>query len=615
MVIAFTAYFCEGLALNDTVVRNEQKVIHLINGRCGGNKTGYIVKKIALALSENPHQCIIYAAPTIDALSEVFSERMENIDTASKQMIISDKKVNNTEKVNSRITSVLKSGYCGCLLITHAALFNLDKELFVDKWVIIDESPEDTVRFFHFERYIDKTTPYFEMFEKLVISTPVEKVKNCIQIIAGNTENRIALIKKGFWFKHQAKILKKSGQSDVSRELYNLSKLCFITASEHGYAYRSKINTGKKSTFIYRTIEIGSLMNIVNSASEIWISSADFEGGLLHFLLTNYHRLSIQKIKNTGIPLVHEKANVTIIPLLSDKKQWSKNFAKEHCSLLERFNFKDGYNNLNERTVFSELFDFGVKYIQSIILKNNENQQTYLMFVNNDDKNKCNEDKFIQASTKSHGQNSYLMNNHAIWLASLRANPDENNALVYFCRQQGIDHQAAKNCLQFTRQYANLYQGLARTSLRDETSIESNLFIVPDTASAKALLRWIPNATIDTTYVFTLKELTTKKQESDEEKLLTIEMFKEVKNAKHGKKIEIYRKYGVNDTKKAFRLKEKYKEVLREKGLYPEDNDKHLFCQAHGLIQYAGYSMRKACDTVGLDKSKYLRILKKKNKI
>ena len=82
-MVALLFEFYEEVTLVDTVVTEEMKRIHLINGRCGGNKTGYIVAQIESALSENPDQCIIYAAPTKLVLNEVYSNRLLNLEASS----------------------------------------------------------------------------------------------------------------------------------------------------------------------------------------------------------------------------------------------------------------------------------------------------------------------------------------------------------------------------------------------------------------------------------------------------------------------------------------------------------------------------------------------------
>ncbi|MEL4237587.1 hypothetical protein [Shewanella xiamenensis] len=541
-MVALLFEFYEEVTLVDTVVTEEMKRIHLINGRCGGNKTGYIVAQIESALSENPDQCIIYAAPTKLVLNEVYSNRLLGLDSSSKQLIVSDDDIN--ESVNSMITEVLTEGYCGCLLITHSALFNLDATLLADKWIIIDESPEQTVRFTTIEFFDNEPPHEFQRFSELTVVCDANTSEHYSRIIPNSTENVQLLFDEGNRLRSKSYNLTKKGQKVRAEKLVDIAGLYFAAASEHGYIYLSSKADDELTKLIYRSIETGDMVRVVNHASKVWLASADFEGGLLYFLLTNYHGLSIQSIENTGIPLEHDKTNVTILPLLGGAKQWSKTFAESNRAALEGFDFSEVPNYCCDKTVFTELFEFGIFCIEDEIYNKNEKQTKSLMFVNVTNESECEYDDFVQVSTQSHGQNSYQTHNHAIWMASLLPTPAQSLALEYFCRQVGIDYQAAKECLRHTRQYAPMYQGLARTSLRVEASTDPNLFVVPDTASAQALLKWIPNATVDTKYLFTLKGLEEKKQEFDakreERRTLAFKIFEALLGVKHGGKAEVY---------------------------------------------------------------------------
>lgn len=603
--------FYEEVTLADTVVTEENKSIYLINGRCGGNKTGYIVTQIESALSDNPDQCIIYAAPTKQVLNEVYSNRLLGLESSSKQLIVSDEDIN--ESVNSMITEVLTEGYCGCLLITHSALFNLDATLLADKWIIIDESPEQTVRFTTIEFFNNEPPHEFQRFNELTVACDTDNTTHYSRITPSRLENVQLLFEECRSLKRESYIYKEIGHKVREQQLAEMTSLYFAAASEHGYIYQSTVTHEQTTKLIYRAIETGDMVRVVNSASKVWLASADFEGGLLHFLLTKYHDLSIVQIENTGIPLVHDKTNVTILPLLSDDKQWSKTFGESERAALKGYDFPDDSDYFLDKTVFTELFEFGTFSIQAEIFDNDEQQSKSLMFVNSAKQSECELEDFIQVSTQSHGQNSYQMHNHAIWIASLLPNPDQSYALEYFCRQVGIDYQAAKECLRHTRQYAPMYQGLARTSLRVETSTASNLFVVPDTVSAEALLKWIPNATIDTKYLFTLKGLEEKKQEFDakkeERRTLAFDVFGARLTLEYGKKAEAEKWFGVS-SKRVSRLKEEFYDELRDAGLLPEILDEQKTREVRSLIEQEGISERKACKMIGIDRNKYKRLLK-----
>lgn len=601
--------FYEEVTLADTVVTEENKSIYLINGRCGGNKTGYIVTQIESALSDNPDQCIIYAAPTKQVLNEVYSNRLLGLESSSKQLIVFDEDIN--ESVNSMITEVLTEGYCGCLLITHSALFNLDATLLADKWIIIDESPEQTVRFTTIEFFDNEPPHEFQRFNELTVACDTDNTTHYSRITPSRLENVQLLFEEGRSLKRESYIYKEIGHKVREKQLAEMASLYFAAASEHGYIYQSTVTHEQTTKLIYRAIETGNMVRVVNSAPKVWLASADFEGGLLHFLLTKYHDLSIVQIENTGIPLIHDKTNVTILPLLSDDKQWSKTFGESNRAALEGYDFPDIPDYFLDKTVFTELLEFGTFSIQAEIYDNKELQTKSLIFVNVAKQSECGHDDFVQVSTQSHGQNSYQMHHHAIWMASLLPNPDQSYALKYFCRQVGIDYQAAKECLRHTRQYAPMYQGLARTSLRVETSTASNLFVVPDTVSAEALLKWIPNATIDTKYLFTLKELKEKKQEFDakreERRTLAFKIFEALLGIKHGGKAEVYNWFNV-DRKQVSRLKEEFFDELLVCNLLPEVLDEQRAKDVQRLMQDEGMTMNKACKTVGIDRNKFRRI-------
>ncbi|ACK46313.1 hypothetical protein Sbal223_1808 [Shewanella baltica OS223] len=607
-MVALLFEFYEEVTLVDTVVTEEMKRIHLINGRCGGNKTGYIVAQIESALSENPDQCIIYAAPTKLVLNEVYSNRLLNLEASSKQLIVSDDSIN--ESVTSTITKVLSEGYCGCLLITHSALFNLDATLLAGKWVIIDESPEQTVRFTTIDFFDNEPPHEFQRFNELTVVCDANVSQHYSRIIPSSTENVQLLFDEGNRLRSKSYNLTKMGKKVKAQKLVDIAGLCFAAASEHGYIYLSSKADDELTKLIYRSIETGDMVRVVNHASKVWLASADFEGGLLHFLLTNYHGLSIESIENTGIPLEHDKTNVTILPLLGGDKQWSKTFAESNRAALEGFDFSDISNYSCDKTVFTELFEFGTFSIQAEIHENKEHQTKSLMFVNVAKQSECKHDDFVQVSTQSHGQNSYQMHNHAIWMASLLPNPNQIKALEYFCRQVSIDTQTAKECLLHTRQYAPMYQGLARTSLRVEASTDPNLFVVPDSASAEALLKWIPNATIDTKYLFTLGELKEKQQEFDAKKeqrrSMAYAIFYDLLTVKHGRKADVYKRFGV-DRKQVSDLKKEFKDDLFAANLLPEALDEQRVRDVQRLMQDEGMTMNKACKTVGIDRNKYLR--------
>ncbi|VEF25750.1 Uncharacterised protein [Shewanella baltica] len=607
-MVALLFEFYEEVTLVDTVVTEEMKRIHLINGRCGGNKTGYIVAQIESALSENPDQCIIYAAPTKLVLNEVYSNRLLNLEAPSKQLIVSDDSIN--ESVTSTITKVLSEGYCGCLLITHSALFNLDATLLAGKWVIIDESPEQTVRFTSIEFFDNEPPHELQRFNELTVVCDANTSEHYSRIIPSSTENVQLLFDEGNRLRSKSYNLTKMGKKVRAQKLVDIKGLYFAAASEHGYIYLSSEADDEPTKLIYRSIETGDMVRVVNHASKVWLASADFEGGLLHFLLTNYHGLSIESIENTSIPLEHDKTNVTILPLLGGDRLWSNNFAVSNRATLEGFDFSYISKYSCDKTVFAELFEFGIYCIQAEIYENKEQQTQSLMFVNVAKQNECEHDDFVQVSTQSHGQNSYQMHNHAIWMASLLPTPNQINALEYFCRQVNIDPQAAKECLRHTRQYAPMYQGLARTSLRVESSTEPNLFVVPDSASAEALLKWIPNATVDTNYLFKSSKLKEKQQEFDakkeERRTLAFRIFEALLGVKHGGKAEVYGWFDV-DTKQVSRLKGEFFDELLEANLLPEVLDEQRVREVQRLMQDEGMTMNKACKTVGIDRNKYLR--------
>ncbi|GIU11862.1 hypothetical protein [Shewanella glacialipiscicola] len=607
-MVALLFEFYEEVTLVDTVVTEEMKRIHLINGRCGGNKTGYIVAQIESALSENPDQCIIYAAPTKLVLDEVFSNRLMGVDPTRKRLIVSDENIN--ESVNTRITEFLTEGYCGCLLITHAALFALDANLLADKWVIIDESPEQTVKFTCVEFLENEQPSELNRFNGLTVICTPNSSEHYSRITPSSLENAQLLFEEGKRLKYESYRHAEMGQNKRAKKFADIASLCFAAASEHGYIYLSSLMDNETTELIYRSIETGDMVRVVNHASKVWLASADFEGGLLHFLLTNYHGLSIVPIEDTGIPLEHDKTNVTILPLLGGDKQWSKTFAESNRAALEGFDFSEDPSYSCDKTIFTELFEFGIYCIQAEIYENNEQQTKSLMFVNVAKQSECEHEDFIQVSTQSHGQNSYQIQNHAIWMAALLPSPNETYALKWFCREVNIDHEAAKTCLKHTRQYAPMYQGLARTSLRVEASTNPNLFVVPDTASAQVLLKWIPNATIDTKYLFTLKELKKKKQELDaakeQRRSIVFSIFEAKFTVKHGRMAEVYGWFNV-DSKQVSRYKDEFYDELSKAGLLPEVIDEQRAREVHRLIQLEGMTINKACNIVGVNRNKYLR--------
>ncbi len=598
------------IKLSHTTTHHADKKIHLISGRCGGNKTGYIVSQIEAKLSENPEQCIIYAAPTKKVLNEVSHSRLTTLDESQKQILVSEEDIK--ESVASRITKAIEGGYCGCLMITHSALFNLNEALLTDKLVIIDESPEQTIRFSHIEFDADSHPPYFSKFDELTTIGETVASENRSLVTASCADNKTLLLNEGRKLSHISRHNKEKGNTGLANDITAISKLCVAAASEHGFVYFSNVETEHGTKYIYRSIDIGDIIKVVNNASNTWIASADFEYGLLNYILESYHAIPSLQVEGTDIPQTHNNSNVTVLPLLGDDKNWSKTFSESDRAALEGFNYTDVTNYSHDKTVFQELFEFGAHCILAELYENNEGEKSQaLMFVNVAKQDECSLDSFIQVSTQSHGQNSYQMHDHAIWMAGLVPNPHEFIALHWFCNDVGIDSEQARERLHHTRQYAPLYQGLARTSLRVEESNIANLFVVPDVSSAKSLLKWIPNATIDTNYLFTLHKLQAKYDETkNKRRALAFELFDALMFVKHGGKQEVYDRFSL-DRKQVQRLKEEFYDELNDSNLITDKSDKDLAKEVYNLIHTQGLSERKACVTIGIDKGKYKRIMKK----
>ncbi|MFV7772141.1 hypothetical protein [Shewanella marisflavi] len=596
----------------DTTAAQEKKVIHLINGRCGGNKTGYIVSQIESRLTENPNQCIIYAAPTKLVLNEVFSNRLINLAQNLKLKVTSEEEIK--KSVNERITKIIENNYCGCLMITHSALFNLNEELLHNKLVIIDESPEQTISFSNVEFEETNKPNYLSKFEELTKieeSLPSKKYNR----VTSSEENIPLLYQEARKLKYKSKLEADKGSTKLSNEIEAISKLYLAAASEHGYIYFSNSKTQQNTNCIYRSIDTNGISKVVSSAMDTWIASADYEYGLLNFILTNYHGIPTIRIEGTGIAETHNNSNVTILPLLSEEKNWSKTFYESERAVLDGYDYT-GNNYYLVKTVFQELFEFGKHCISSEIYENNEDENSKaLMFVNITKQQECNDKNFIQVSTQSHGQNNYRMHNHAIWMAGLVPNPHEFTTLNWFCTDVGINAEQARERLLHTRQYAPLYQGLARTSLRVDNSTNPNLFVVPDVSSAKSLLKWIPKATIEYSYVFNLNTSQTKNIDEIDERennrrALAFGVFSDLLSKGNQTKQDIYDKKGV-DRKKVSRLKNEFYNELSNAGLIAEESEEELAKEAYYLMKEKGLSKRKACEEVGLSRSKCTRILNK----
>ncbi len=168
---------------------HSERKIYLINGRCGGNKTGYITAQIDQMLEDNPEQCIIYAAPTKKVLAEVYSKRLK---TSSKEMVVSSDLPNGTgPSTRGRVTGLLYDGFQGCLLITHITLFRLPPELLRNKLVIIDESPESVVQFENYTASLndDETLKSSHIGKLLSISNQIKAKKDNVKKLVVEDDN------------------------------------------------------------------------------------------------------------------------------------------------------------------------------------------------------------------------------------------------------------------------------------------------------------------------------------------------------------------------------------------------------------------------------------------
>ncbi|MCW3171664.1 hypothetical protein [Shewanella subflava] len=141
-----------------------------------------------------------------------------------------------------------------------------------------------------------------------------------------------------------------------------------------------------------------------------------------------------------------------------------------------------------------------------------------------------------------------------------------------------------------------------------ESDKSPNLFVVPDEACADALIKWIPNATIDTSYLFTLHNLQTEYDKAkNKRRALAFELLGELMFVKHGGKQEVYERFGV-DRKQVSRLKEEFYDELNGSGLIAKESDEDLAKEVYSLIHTQSLSERKACEDVGLSRGKYRRI-------
>ncbi|EJB8453318.1 hypothetical protein MW332_003085 [Vibrio parahaemolyticus] len=593
---------------------HSEKKIYLINGRCGGNKTGYITAQIDQMLEGNPEQCIIYAAPTKKVLAEIYSKRLK---TSSKEMVVSSDQPNATgPSTLSRVTGLLHDNFQGCLLITHMTLFRLEAELLRNKLVIIDESPEHVVQFENHTSSIseDGTTNSSNINKLLSFSDKIEtKKENVSKLVISENYRHEAI-------KHIEKTIKRiqhlKQEQETSEEINNEEKIGFLNKALNLFnaAFTGSVFLTNDSTqLMLRSINYYPIISVIHNAKTLWIASADFEYNLLHYILTRLHNYPVERIEDTDIPIQHEKSKVTIYPVMNIDVEWSRTLYEKDQTKLN-IPTPDTPEYQGKKTVFDECFNFATHLVKCEMYESAEHGEyrdgipNNLLFVNIHKKTNISMDKFVHISTVSHGLNEYLDSHHAVWLAATVPTPDEIYALDWFGIENELDCDELKQALRHTRIYAQIYQGLARTSLRnDNDSDPSNVFIVPDKKSADELLKWIPKAKIDDSYSYSLKQIEDKKAKLEEEFGFAYTVFSELKKAKHGQKNDIYKKYNLTP-KKAQRLKERHRDALIEYNIYIESNDDKINTM-HKIdkIRESGKTIKEACQMIGMSESTYKR--------
>ncbi|HCE1607494.1 TPA: hypothetical protein NJY97_003664 [Vibrio parahaemolyticus] len=595
-----------------------ERKIHLINGRCGGNKTGYITERIDQLLAEEPEQCIVYAAPTKKVLSEVSINRLH---TNRKTVIASsDNPDEKQPSTLSRVSELLTNGYHGCLLITHTTLFRIRPELLRNKLVIIDESPEGVVKFEHFETSIinEHKTNSNNINELLSLSKTIETHKNNIVKVKVEPKYHHYIKKQIDALIRNIQNLKNESLKDddeikkveINEKIEFINKIINIFKSalyEHGYLYKTEIS-GK---LILRSLCYQSIIDIMENARSIWIASADFEYNLLHFILTRLHKYPVSVISDTGIPLKHEKSEVLIYPVMGKDIEWSRSLYERDQTELNIF-INPERSNQHQRSIFEECFDFSTHLIKCEIydladkgLYGKETPKN-LLFVNINKKSETSRDSFIHISTVSHGINEYVDSHNAAWLAATVPTPDEFYSLNWFGIENELDCEELKQALKHTRIYSQIYQGIARTSLRHDKNDMKNIFVVPDYKSAIELLKWIPKAKIDTSYCYSLRKLEEERDNIEEEKWLAITIFSHLKKVKHGKKASVYKSYNL-DAKQIQRLKEKHIDILTLYDLLPLKSDDVDILEKIKNLKKEGITTKEACNVVGISESTYKR--------
>ncbi len=369
-----------------------------------------------------------------------------------------------------------------------------------------------------------------------------------------------------------------------------------------------------------RSIDYSQILGVIENARTLWIASADFEYNLLHYILTKLHKYPVERIENTGVPIQHEKTAVTIYPIMNIDVEWSRTLYEKDQTKLN-IPTPDTPEYQGKKTIFDECFDFATHLIECEMYELAEHGgyedeiPDNLLFVNLHKRLETPKNKFVYISTVSHGLNEYLDSHNALWVAATVPTPHETYALDWFGHENELDCNELKQALKHTRIYAQIYQGLARTSLRnDSDSDPCNVFVVPDKKSAKELLKWIPKAKIDDTYSYSLKQVEEKKVKLEEEFGFAYAVFSELKNAEHGNKGKIYKNFGITP-KEAQRLKDKHRNALIEYGVYLENSDNKID-KMHDInkARDSGMTIKEACEMIGMSESTYKRTKKEYEK-
>lgn len=519
-----------------------------IKSRCGGGKSRHTVQQMYSYIAKNPDETVVFASNTNKLTRQNHEEFTTTNNVATNPVnscrIDIDTTPNSTT-VRAALNKVLDEGLQGVIFVSHEILGTIDAKKLRNVKLIIDEVPSSLVKHFevHYEFRDQGST-----WEQDIITVPCphsnyQKVMINPNASRAEVQRRIDNSRQGF-------------DNSITKEVVML--LEFLLEG-HEVMYTRKYRSDGKFLSIYQAIRWQKLEEVINNAKSVAILSAQLRDTLVGFVLEKIMKKTIEEIPiidGLTLETLH-KHRVRIFPII-ERDRWSSYLKKKPTNEALSYQGKPVKSPQSVSLYAQEIAASILQGKASLLFLNNKEEQHELL------SNACIE----KISISSHGRNDLTGFDHAVYLASNRPNRNEENSLKLFAEDHGYSGDDIMKALLIGRCYETAYQGVARTSIRENhvDLDKEHIFIVPDEEYAEYLKSWFDGgAQIDLTYLHTLQP-TSASQEKEKSTLNLVRQIRSDYLSKKGKLKELLVQYSLKE-KTYKRYVAKFRNELETDGL------------------------------------------------